>query len=113
MEKDLCKIEPYDGIIMCKHPDNIPQNKIDYCICETFIPFYFQWGLYAYNISSKKMCEEMINIKCIDMPIDNFLYHNIFSKYNVVFTTNDPFINLGYLAGNKVREYKFKSLIYG
>jgi len=103
METDICKIEPYDGIIMWKHPEKIP-NKLDF-ICDNFVSYYFQWGLVAYHISSKQLCEEMINIKCIDQPIDDLLYSKIFPKYNVVFTANDPFL-MGYLEGNQVKHFK-------
>ena len=52
-------------------------------------------------------------IKSIDMPIDDYLYNNIFPYYKVFTTTVDPFQNLGFLGGYKTREYIFKSLIYG
>lgn len=108
IENDLLNCN-HDGVIMWKHPDKIP-NKFNH-ITNNLVEFYFQWGLCAYNIHSE-LAEKMLNIKNINLPIDDYLYNNIFPLYKVYLTANDPFENLGFLGGYKPRNFTYKSLIY-
>ena len=94
---------------MWKHPDNIPSN-FQY-ISNNIIKSYIQWGLCAYSIN-KNLCEKLLAIDYIDKEIDNYLYQTIFPDYNIVMSAKDPFINNGYLAGYKSREYQFESIIW-
>ena len=109
-EQDMMDIKNYDSIIMFKHPEQTPKS-LD-VIGNNLIPFYFQWGLCAYTVS-KNLCEKLLDISYIDNAVDNYLYLNIFPKYNVYFTAVDPFTNYGYLGG--YQGYgginKYKSLI--
>lgn len=107
--KDILALN-YDGIVMWKHPDKIP-NTFDY-VTENIIKYYFQWGLCAYTVN-KNLCQRMLEINNISMPIDDYLYNYIFPNYNVFFTKENLFNNLGFLGGSQHYPYQFKSLIYG
>lgn len=115
IEKDLYEIDyvnKYDGLILWKHPDKITNDTIQ--ISNNLINCYQQWGTCAYSIN-KNLCNKMMQINNINMPLDNYLYGNIYNNYNLLMTINDPFINLGFIAGygNTNTGYKFNSLIYG
>jgi GR25 family glycosyltransferase involved in LPS biosynthesis len=111
IEIDICNLNNnYDGIFMWKHPDKFISNFES--ISEHLIKFYFQWGLCAYIIRPK-LCEKMLSVNYIDRPIDDYLYTFIFPNYKIYFTLNDPFINNGFLGGNRdLQKCAFQSLIY-
>jgi GR25 family glycosyltransferase involved in LPS biosynthesis len=98
----------YDGVIMWKHPDF---NNITSHVTSTLRESYPQWGLCAYSLK-KDLCTDMLNINCLSTPIDNYLYDVLWKQYKMYITVNDPFNNLGFLGGNSLNPYTFKSLIY-
>lgn len=100
----------YDGVIMWKHPDKLPTKFSPYN--KYLVNYYSQWGLCAYTVNSN-LCNKMLEINNINMPIDDYLYNYIFPNYKVYLTHIDPFTNLGFLGGTHTEGHQFKSLIYG
>jgi hypothetical protein len=104
---DMIKVN-YDGVIMWKHPDF---NNMTEHVTTTLRELYPQWGLCAYSLK-KNLCLDMLNIKNLSIPIDNYLYDVFWKQYKMYVTTIDPFNNLGFLGGKSLNPYTFNSLIY-
>lgn len=111
IEKELSTLNSYDGVIFWKHPEKV---RIDTeKITENIIKAYEQWGTCAYHLSPT-ICEELLRISNLTKPIDNYLYNDIFPKYNNIFMTEpDPFKNIGFIENHEIYGYTFKSLIMG
>lgn len=109
VEKELSELESYDGVIFWKHPEKVRMNTKK--ITKNLIKAYEQWGTCAYHLSPK-ICAELLSISNLTKPIDNYLYNDIFPKYNNIFMTErDPFINIGFIENNHIYGYTFTSLI--
>lgn len=112
IEKEIYDLHNnYDGIIMWKHPDKLPNSNITF-LSDYLIELYNQWGTCAYNISHE-LSKKLLSINFIDRPLDNYLYEIVYPNYKIIMTFQDPFINLGFLAGNTIStDTKFTSLIW-
>lgn len=111
IEKELSAIDSYNGLILWKHPEKVRCDTEK--ISENLIKAYEQWGTCAYHLSPK-LCAELLSINNLTKPIDNYLYNDIFPKYDNIFMTEpDPFINIGFIENQEIYGYTFKSLIMG
>ena len=110
VEDELSTVDSYDGVIMWKHPEKLRSDTEK--ISPNLLKAYEQWGTCAYHLSPV-ICAELLLITNLTKPIDNYLYNDIFPKYNIFMTDRDPFINIGLLENQSTYGYTFKSLIMG
>jgi GR25 family glycosyltransferase involved in LPS biosynthesis len=108
---DFTTFPDYEAIILWRHPEQ--KNKSVTYYQPGLLEFYFQWGLCAYAITPKFANNLIEHIKHIDEPADIMLYSKYFFKDKVFITENSPFINLGFLGGYNLYDYKYKSWIFG
>lgn len=110
LERAIRSLEkPHDAILLWKHPEqakNQPNPNKSY-----FSPFYYTWGLAAY-LFTPKFARQLLDIKTVDMPVDEILLQQVYSKHTTYVAVKQHFKNLGLLGNIDYGPFMFKSNIW-